>query len=194
MNNVKKDAVAPAGTIEKVEIMPADAVQVADYEQSSVKPPRIQQIEQYIQKRKDELDVLDGRIARIEKQRPDLAFKNDTAKLSELEKRLAEIENERKVSHDQVVGAEAELKREVKKWISVAINKRQKEKKELEIEYDNIKKSVQKHLDAISEIEGTTAMLNIGAYRSDRIKEQLKFGRYNDFGDIKKAIQRLMEM
>lgn len=193
-NTVKKEVATPVKAVVELEIMPVDAVQDADYEQTGVKPPRIQQIEQYIAKRKDVLNQMQERIERLEKQRPDLAFKNYADALNSLEKKLNQIIEDQQITLNQVEGAEAELKREVEKWINGATKKRQKDKKELENELESIERKVKEHLDAISEIQGTKALLLPSAYRSDRIKEQLKFGYYNDFKDIAETIYKKMGM
>lgn len=179
----------------QVEIMPAQSINELDYEQTTKKPPRIKQIEEYIFKRKLAAEELLMRIHRIEEQRPGLAFKNDTIGLRSLDAQLSKLKEEYRTIQAQIEGAENEQKQEVERWITIAIQKRKTEKAELEAEYKEIKKQVQEHLNAISEIEGTKALLLPGAYRSDRIKEQLSFGRYKDFeSDIKKDILKLMNM
>lgn len=193
MSNVKKDAVAPAGAIEKVEIMSADAIQVADYEQTNVKPPRIQQIEQYIQKRKDTLELLEGRIARIEKQRPDLAFKNDAGALNKLDIALAEIKEEAKVTHDKVLGAENELKRETEKWIQHVKAKKIEEMSELKREADILKEETMKHFNAIEKITGQKAHFG-GSQESVkewRLRQQIGFAE-NYITRVRDGIEKIM--
>lgn len=194
MSNIKNKAVSPAA-VKELEIMPVKDTQVSDYEQTSVKPPRIQQIEQYIQKRKEELDVLDGRIMIIEKQRPGLAFKNDTDSLSRLEKGLAEVKEMQLTAQAQIEGAEAEIKREVEKWIKHAQAKRTEKVSEMKREANALKEETIKHFNALEKLTGQKATFG-GAMMQQSIKEirlREQIGFYeNDIGRVREEINRLM--
>lgn len=196
MTNIKNKAASPAA-VKELEIMPVKDTQVSDYEQTNAKPPRIQQIELYIQSRKDDLEKLEIKITRREKQRPDLAFRNDTDSLNRLEKGIAEVKEMQQTAQAQIEGAEAEIKREVEKWIKHAQAKRTEKVSEMKREADALREETMKHFNALEKLTGQKATFG-GAIMQQSIKEirlREQIGFYeNDIGRVREEINRLMSI